>query len=181
MRRLFATGELRDMSGMATPNAVFAVRLAAHADEIRAARALRHQVFCVEQALFTSDVDAIDDHAITLVAMPAHGGEVIGTVRIYQAETGLWFGSRLAVAPPWRRRAGLGPALIRSAVETAQARGCQRFLAHVQAGNVALFESLNWQALETCLLHGMPHCLMQAPLYRAARRAESLLAVTADK
>jgi putative N-acetyltransferase (TIGR04045 family) len=168
------------MSGVASPNAVFQVRLAAQADEIRAARALRHQVFCIEQALFTSDVDAIDAHATTLVAILAEAGQVIGTVRIHAAGKGLWFGSRLAVAPPWRRRAGLGPALIRSAVEAAEARGCRRFLAHVQAANVALFESLDWQALETCLLHGMPHCLMQAPLSCAARGTGALLPVMAD-
>jgi putative N-acetyltransferase (TIGR04045 family) len=168
------------MSGPAAAHAAFDVRLAADGGEISQARALRHQVFCIEQALFTSDIDAIDDHAITLVAILAQSGEAIGTVRIHQAAPGLWFGSRLAVAAPWRHRARLGPALIRSAVDMAEARGCRRFLAHVQEPNVALFESLHWQALEPCVLHGMPHCLMQAPLSRTVHRAEALLAVRAD-
>jgi putative N-acetyltransferase (TIGR04045 family) len=167
------------MSGAAAGSAAFDVRVAAHAGEISAARALRHQVFCVEQALFTSDIDAIDGHAIVLVAVLAQDGQVAGTVRIHQAQPGLWFGSRLAVAKPWRRRGGLGPALIRTAVQTAQARGCRRSLAHVQAPNVALFESLQWQALEPCSLHGVPHCLMQAKLFRDCGGADAAHAVMA--
>jgi putative N-acetyltransferase (TIGR04045 family) len=168
------------MSSLDDMNAAFHVRLAAHADEIGQARALRHQVFCVEQALFTSDIDANDGHALTLVAVDLRTHQVVGTVRIHAAGQGLWFGSRLAVAAAWRRRAGLGPALIYAAVQMAEARGCRRFLAHVQAPNVALFESLHWQALETCVLHGMPHCLMQAPLSRMSGRAEARHAVMAD-
>jgi len=167
------------MNGHLVAAEAFHVRLAGQAGESEAAFGLRRQVFCVEQALFTNDVDSIDDHALTLVAVLAEDDRVIGTVRIHEAEPELWFGSRLAVAGPWRRRAGLGPALIRSAVETAEARGCRRFLAHVQAQNVRLFESLQWRALETCTLHGMPHCLMQAQLSRDASSARAAHAIMA--
>lgn len=141
----------------------FHVGLATAPSHLAGAYALRHQVFCVEQRLFVTDQDAIDAVSTTIVAV-ADGDAVIGTVRIHEAEPLLWFGSRLAVAPAWRRRAGLGAALIRAAVSTAHARGCRRFLAHVQVQNVNMFEALHWQALGTCTLHGLQHALMQADL-----------------
>jgi len=141
----------------------FHVGLATAPAHLAGAYELRRQVFCCEQQLFANDRDDIDALSTTIVAV-ADGDSVIGTVRIHEAEPSLWFGSRLAVAPEWRRRAGLGAALIRAAVSTAHARGCRRFLAHVQAQNVAMFESLHWQALETCTLHGLQHALMQADL-----------------
>jgi putative N-acetyltransferase (TIGR04045 family) len=125
---------------------------------------LRRQVFCIEQKLFyPDDQDDFDAGASTIVAL-ADNDAVVGTVRIHEAEPSVWFGSRLAVATAWRRRAGLGAALIRAAVSTAHARGCRRFLAHVQMQNVAMFETLHWQRLETCTLHGLQHALMQADL-----------------
>jgi putative N-acetyltransferase (TIGR04045 family) len=142
--------------------AAFRVKLADRR-EIAGAYALRHEVFCKEQALFACDRDAIDDLAITIVATSSRH-QVIGTVRIHESEPSLWFGSRLAVLAAWRRRAGLGAALIRLAVGTARARGCNRFLAHVQAQHATMFEALHWQKLEECMLHGVSHWFMQADL-----------------
>jgi putative N-acetyltransferase (TIGR04045 family) len=141
----------------------FHVGLATAPAHFAGAHRLRRQVFCSEQRIFIDDQDEIDALASTIVAL-ADGDAVVGTVRIHEAEPSLWFGSRLAVAHAWRRRAGLGAALIRAAVSTAHARGCRRFLAHVQVPNVPMFEALHWQALETCTLHGLPHALMQADL-----------------
>jgi putative N-acetyltransferase (TIGR04045 family) len=141
----------------------FHIGLAAKPAHLAGAHALRHQIFCLEQQLFTNDRDGIDAISNTIVAL-GDGDAVVGTVRIHEAEPGLWFGSRLAVARAWRRRAGLGAGLIRAAVCTAHARGCRRFLAHVQVQNVAMFETLHWRALETCTLHGRHHALMQADL-----------------
>ncbi len=141
----------------------FHVGLATTRTHLAGAYELRRQVFCVEQQLFADDQDNIDTQATTIVAV-TNADAVIGTVRIHEAEPTLWFGSRLAVAPSWRRRAGLGAALIRAAVSTAHARSCRRFLAHVQIQNVAMFEALHWQVLETCTLHGLQHALMQADL-----------------
>jgi putative N-acetyltransferase (TIGR04045 family) len=141
----------------------FHVGLAAEPAHLAGAHALRHHVFCLEQGLFDDDRDDIDALASIIVAL-ADKDAVVGTVRIHEAEPSLWFGSRLAVAPAWRRRAGLGAALIRAAVSTAHARGCKRFLAHVQVQNVPMFEALHWKKLEACLLHGVPHALMQADL-----------------
>ena len=164
MRCVFTAGKLRGVTLMAVAeHAAFDVKLAEQDCEIVGALALRRQVFCIEQALFACDIDSVDDCATTIVATsPDHG--VVGTVRIHESEPSLWFGSRLAVSAEWRRRAGLGAALIRLAVGTAQAHGCDRFLAHVQAQNAAMFEALHWQRLEAGLLHDVPHWLMQADL-----------------
>jgi putative N-acetyltransferase (TIGR04045 family) len=59
---------------------------------------------------------------------------------------------------------GLGAALIRLAVGTAHARGCTVFRAHVQAANVVLFRRLHWRSLDSVVLHGHPHDLMEADL-----------------
>jgi len=137
----------------------------------RQAYALRRQVFCQEQALFDGDDrDAIDrDEPTTrnLVALSCLAGqadELVGTVRIHRAAAGIWWGSRLAVHADWRQHRRLGSSLIRLAVCSAHALGCEDFLAHVQAQNVPLFERLNWRVLETKSLHGHPHALMRADL-----------------
>jgi putative N-acetyltransferase (TIGR04045 family) len=72
--------------------------------------------------------------------------------------------SRLAVAAGHRRVGALGAALIRLAVSSAHARGCTRFLAHVQAQNGPLFSKMRWDTVEEVQLHGRPHLKMQADL-----------------
>jgi putative N-acetyltransferase (TIGR04045 family) len=130
--------------------------------------ALRRQVFCLEQRIFeTDDRDEIDANCLLLAASSClfgHADEVVGTVRIHQPEPGLWWGSRLAVAKPFRRVGGLGAALIRLAVGTAKFHGAATFLAHVQAQNRPLFESMDWSALDEKTIHGRPHVLMRADL-----------------
>jgi len=146
----------------------FTIRAASSAWERAGAAALRHQTFCVEQRLFERhDRDAVDAVALPLVALSTIAAEldrVVGTVRIHQPEQGLWWGSRLAVAPSHRRVGRLGAELIRLAVSTANGRGCRQFLAHVQSQNVPLFRRLHWQVLEEVTLHGAPHARMQADL-----------------
>ncbi len=146
----------------------FLIRLATEAWEIGGAASLRHRTFVTEQGIFADhDRDRIDHIALPLVAlstMASEADEVVGTVRIHQAEPGLWWGSRLAVAPEYRRIGRLGTELIRLAVGTAHARGCTTFLAHVQMQNVALFERLSWTALGPQDLHGHEHMKMQADL-----------------
>lgn len=129
---------------------------------------LRRVVFCIEQGIFVGDDrDDIDPRAQLLVALACVGGtpdQVVGTVRIHEDAPGLWCGSRLAVHPAFRRHGRLGATLIRLAVSSANARGCQAFLAHVQSQNVPLFKRLHWQALAEETLRGRPHHLMQADL-----------------
>lgn len=134
-----------------------------------AAAQLRRDVFCTEQGIFTGDDrDDIDPLATPIVAVARMLGDddhVIGTVRIHPGDSiDEWWGSRLAVARAYRRQAGLGTSLIRLAVSTAHARGCTRFLAHVQSANVLLFQRLHWQSLGEMELHGKSHHLMEADL-----------------
>ncbi len=134
---------------------------------------LRRRVFVEEQQVFgDDDRDAIDAIALPLVAVAEQaiaergvGGPVIvGTVRIHQAAPGIWWGSRLAVAPEWRRVGKLGSELIRLAVGTARARGAVAFHAHVQRQNVPLFRRLHWTVTAEMDLHGRPHAHMLADL-----------------
>ena len=146
----------------------FLIRLATESWEIGGAASLRHRTFVTEQAIFADhDRDAIDRTALPLVAvstMASEADEVVGTVRIHEDAPGVWWGSRLAVAPEYRRVGRLGAELIRLAVGTAHAHGCKTFLAHVQMQNVPLFEKMNWRSLGGQDLHGHPHMRMQADL-----------------
>jgi putative N-acetyltransferase (TIGR04045 family) len=146
----------------------YRIKFATERWEHRDAAALRRLVFCGEQQIFSGDDrDAIDDIAITIVAISSFAvasQEVVGTVRIHEAEPAVWWGSRLAVAPGYRRISALGSSLIRLAVSSAHARGCQRFYAHVQSRNAPMFWRLNWHTIEEVMLHGRPHHFMHADL-----------------
>src|SRR5215831_8189228 len=146
----------------------YRVKFATDPWEHREAAALRRQVFCNEQRIFSGDDrDAIDDVAITLVALSSYAvvpQEVVGTVRIHEAEPRVWWGSRLAVAADYRRISALGTSLIRLAVSSAHARGCQKFFAHVQSQNAPMFRRLHWHTIDEVALHGRPHHFMRADL-----------------
>lgn len=149
----------------------FRIRWAEAAWEAEQAYRLRRTVFCDEQGIFSGDDrDAVDDVAQLLVAVLDHPddagkpGTVVGTVRIHESEPGVWFGSRLAVHDAFRGHGKIGATLIRLAVSSAHALGCQRFLAHVQSQNVPLFRRLHWSVLSEETLLGRPHHLMQADL-----------------
>jgi putative N-acetyltransferase (TIGR04045 family) len=148
--------------------AEYRVKFATEAWERREAAALRRQVFCEEQGIFQDDDrDAIDDIAIPLVVISSLGvapDDVVGTVRIHEAEPGIWWGSRLAVAAAYRGIGALGTSLIRLAVCSACGRGCRRFYAHVQSQNALLFQRLHWRTIEEKEIHGRPHHFMQADL-----------------
>jgi putative N-acetyltransferase (TIGR04045 family) len=146
----------------------YQIKFATQDWEFRGARALRREVFCEEQEIFEhDDRDAIDEYAIPIVALSLLGivaDAVVGTVRIHEESPGLWWGSRLAVAADHRRVGALGVSLIRLAVSSAHARGCRRFLAHVQSQNADLFQRLHWRSLKEVDLHGRPHHFMEADL-----------------
>src|SRR6516165_10048609 len=148
--------------------AEYRIKFATEPWERRHAAALRQKVFCEEQGIFANDDrDAIDEIAIPLVAISSLGvapGDVVGTVRIHEAEPGVWWGSRLAVAAAYRRIGALGTSLIRLAVGAAHGRGCRRFYAHVQSQNALLFQRLHWRTIEQTEFHGRPHHYMQADL-----------------
>jgi putative N-acetyltransferase (TIGR04045 family) len=142
--------------------------------QLEAYFALRRRIFVVEQGLFTgSDVDDQDQAATPIVALSQLAGmadEVIGVVRIYEAEQNTWFGGRLGVAPRYRARGAVGAALITAAVSTAHAWGARRFLATIQEANVRYFERHHFRSLEPILVCGVPHWLMEADLDRYPAR-----------
>ena len=158
---------LCDLPLLFTPTE-FRVKQATEAWERREAHALRRAVFCIEQGIFVGDDrDAIDDEAQLLVACACVAGacdQVVGTVRIHEAEPGVWWGSRLAVHPAFRHVGRLGATLIRLAVSMAHAQGARTFRAHVQQQNIPLFQKLDWALHGEKVLHGHTHGLMQASL-----------------
>ena len=146
----------------------FRVKFAASLWEREGAHALRRQVFCQEQGLFgDDDRDAVDDYAISIVALSMVGvaaDQVVGTVRIHEEAPGVWYGSRLAVDRESRRVGAIGATLIRLAVSSARAMGARTFLARVQAQNGPLFRQMHWETLDEQELHGRPHLIMRADL-----------------
>ncbi|MGF1515149.1 MAG: MSMEG_0567/Sll0786 family nitrogen starvation N-acetyltransferase [Elainellaceae cyanobacterium] len=132
--------------------------------------ALRQTIFCYEQGLFEgSDADAIDQTAYPIVALQTDSPflampSVVGVVRIYETEPRQWYGGRLGVHIDYRRVGRIGKGLIIKAVSTANAWGCDRFLATVQLQNVRFFRRLHWQSLESVSIQGRPHHLMEADL-----------------
>lgn len=148
--------------------AEYRIKYATRPWEFAAAAALRRAVFCDEQGLFAADDrDGVDDVATPIVAVSTLAvtpHEVVGTVRIHEPEPGVWWGSRLAVAAPYRKVGLLGSSLIRLAVSSAHGRGARRFFAHVQSQNAPLFRRLRWTTIEETTIHGRPHHFMEADL-----------------
>ncbi|ABB56868.1 MSMEG_0567/Sll0786 family nitrogen starvation N-acetyltransferase [Synechococcus elongatus] len=136
---------------------------------------LRRRIFCEEQGLF-KDSDRDDQDAIAYpIAAVAHtgdaAGQVVGVVRILESSPRVWYGGRLGVDAAFRRQNQIGKGLIWKAVTTANAWGCDRFLATVQIQNVRFFQRLHWQSLDELEIRGLAHYLMEADLnyYQPAR------------
>ena len=148
-------------------SSTYLFKLARTHSEIARYYALRREIFVVEQALFQhDDVDTLDAiaHPIIAIETDAPSLAVLGVVRIYQAEPRLWYGGRLGTHPDYRRGWQIGKGLIHKAVTTANAWGCDRFLATVQIQNVRFFQRLHWDSLEEIEIRGITHHLMQADL-----------------
>jgi len=137
-------------------------KLAETEEELRDAYSIRHEIFVKEQKLFMgSDRDEFDAHAVHIIVL--YRDRVIGTVRVYEKERGVWFGSRLAVLKPYRGR--IGKVLIEKAIETVKKRKAKRFMAYVQLPNVHFFRRCRWRSVgEIIQYQGVPHQLMEAQL-----------------
>jgi putative N-acetyltransferase (TIGR04045 family) len=140
-------------------------KLASGQAEIVAYYQLRHRIFVEEQGLFLDrDRDALDAISYPIIAVTPDVSSVVGVVRIYEPEPRLWYGGRLGTHPDYRRGWQIGKGLINKAVTTANAWGCDRFLATVQIQNVRFFQRLHWDSLEEIEIRGIAHHLMQADL-----------------
>jgi putative N-acetyltransferase (TIGR04045 family) len=143
----------------------YCFKLALTVADIEAYFQLRHRIFCEEQALFSgSDMDDIDATAYPIIATVPQTNEIVGVVRIYESQPGLWYGGRLGTHPDYRRGWQIGKGLIYKAVTTANTWGCQQFLATVQLQNVRFFQRLHWQSLQEITVCDRPHHLMEADL-----------------
>lgn len=148
-------------------------KLATDSQEIAAYFALRRTIFAEEQQLFQGDdVDEIDQIAYPIVAISPEErsaiatdtNQVVGVVRIYEVEPGIWYGGRLGTHPDYRRGWQIGKGLIYKAVTTANTWGCKQFLATVQLQNVRFFQRLHWDSLKEIVICDRPHYLMEADL-----------------
>jgi hypothetical protein len=165
----------------------FVFKIAHSQLEVEGYWALRRAIFCEEQGIFRgSDRDEIDERAIPIICQSLIGGMedlVVGEVRIDEREPGVWYGSRLGVAPEFRtikklspgvavrnhqpvyRGLGaLGAGLIYKAVSMAHALGCREFLATVQHQNARFFQRLHWEPIGELKLFGLAHIKMRADL-----------------
>ncbi len=143
---------------------MYQFKLAASSREIDDYFALRRTIFVEEQQIFENDDrDDIDHSAYPIVAIaPNH--QVIGVVRIYEVEPGVWYGGRLGTHANHRKGWKIGKGLIHKAVTTANMWGCHQFLATVQMQNVRFFQRFHWQSLEERLICDRLHHLMEADL-----------------
>jgi putative N-acetyltransferase (TIGR04045 family) len=152
-------------------------KLAQSAREVQAYFDLRRLIFTEEQQLFEDDVDDLDRISYPIIAVDQ--AQVVGVVRIYEIEPGIWYGGRLGTHPDYRKGWQIGKGLIYKAVTTANTWGCQQFLATVQLQNVRFFQRLHWRSQKELMICDRPHHLMEADLdfYPPGTEARPILEV----
>lgn len=160
----------------------YQVRRVRAEEEMRAALALRHQVFCVEQGVPEyEELDGRDGEGIHLVAVAADdapgaqegepgwrvggeaAGELLGTCRLLLVGQTVQF-SRLAVRADARRR-GIATKLLELAEAEARAAGARRLVLHAQTYARALYEAAGYRARgRTFIEAGIEHVAMERVL-----------------
>lgn len=127
-------------------------------------RALREQVFVVEQQVPAEDeLDGLDAQALHVAARTSDGS-VIGTARMTAQRTI----GRMAVLREWRGR-GVGSALLRTLVEHARARGWPEVELHAQSHAIAFYARAGFSVdgdefLECGIAHRRMRLALQAPV-----------------
>jgi predicted GNAT family N-acyltransferase len=129
-------------------------------DDLAAAMALRHRVFCEEQGVPEDlERDAHDGDALHLVALDASGA-VVGTCRLVRRGPAMVLG-RMAVERAARGR-GVGARLLDLAHAEAAAAGAREVELHAQAEAVAFYARFGYAAegpeFEEA---GIPHRVMR--------------------
>lgn len=140
----------------------YEVRRAGSDDEFRAALALRHDVFCVEQGVPDwEEVDGRDPEGIHLVAVA--GEQLVGTCRLLVVGRTVQF-SRLAVTASARRR-GIGTALLEAAEAESRAAGAGRIVLHAQTYARALYDRVGYRPRGSVFREaGIEHVAMEKEL-----------------
>jgi predicted GNAT family N-acyltransferase len=138
------------------------VRPARDADEVRAALALRHEVFVVEQQVpLEEEVDEHDATALHVVAV--EDGAVVATCRVVMEGATAKLG-RVAVAATARRR-GIALRLLEESEARARTLGARRVALAAQTGALALYERAGYAPYgERFLDAGIEHLMMDKPL-----------------
>jgi predicted GNAT family N-acyltransferase len=138
------------------------VRPARDGEEVRAALALRHEVFVVEQRVpLEEEVDRHDETALHLGGVDRDC--VVATCRLVAEGRTVKLG-RMAVATAARRR-GLASALLAEAETRARALGAARIALAAQTGALALYERAGYTAYgERFLDAGIEHLMMEKRL-----------------
>jgi predicted GNAT family N-acyltransferase len=139
------------------------VRPARDAAEVRAALALRHEVFVVEQGVpIEEEIDAHDeDDALHLVAV--EDGRVIATCRIVPDGETAKLG-RVAVGLAARRR-GIASRLLAEGEARARAIGARRIALAAQTDALALYERAGYTPYGGRFMDaGIEHQMMEKAL-----------------
>ncbi len=130
--------------------------------EMRAALALRHQVFCREQGVPEyEELDGRDGEGIHLVAVAE--GELLGTCRLLLVGQTVQF-SRLAVRADARRR-GIATKLLELADAEASAADARRLVLHAQTYACSLYERAGYKPRGKLFIEaGIEHVAMEKVL-----------------
>jgi predicted GNAT family N-acyltransferase len=141
---------------------VIDVRPARGEAELRAAMAIRHDVFVVEQHVPPAEeYDGRDDEALHLVAI--EDGTVVATCRLLADRDTVKLG-RMAVAASARRR-GIALRLLAEAEARARALGGRRIALAAQTGALPLYERAGYRAYgERFQDAGIEHLMMEKDL-----------------
>lgn len=133
-------------------------------EELEAALALRHEVFCVEQGVpENEELDGRDGEGIHLVAVSDDGG-VVATCRVLMVGNTAQF-SRLAVRASARRQ-GIATALLELADAETLAAGGRRLVLHAQTYARRLYEQAGYRPRGRVFWEaGIEHIAMEKQLY----------------
>ena len=127
-------------------------------EEVKAALALRHRVFCEEQGVDpAAEQDGLDAEAIHLVALS--GDSLVGTCRLLVEADAVRLG-RTAVAGESRGR-GIGAELLRTADRVSLEAGAEEIRLHAQTAARSLYDRAGYTARgEPFLEEGIEHVTM---------------------
>ena len=140
----------------------YEVRRLQNADEMAAALALRHDVFCVEQGVpVHEELDGRDGEGVHLVAVS--NGDLLATCRLLFVGPTVQF-SRLAVRQSARRQ-GIASALLALADAETRAGGARRLVLHAQTYARALYEAAGYEPRGRIFMEaGIEHVAMEKQL-----------------
>lgn len=143
-----------------SPSPGLSVTVARSAADLRAAYAIRHEVFVQGQHV-SPGIERDEEDAAATHLLAWRDGRPVGTVRLVRAGAGVGVLGRLAVVPPARGH-GIGVALVRALEEVARAGEVRTLELHAQTHAVRFYERLGYAAYGPEFLEaGIPHRSMR--------------------